>query len=70
MKILYVHQYFLTPEEGGCTRSYYLAKGLVKHGHEVTMLTASNTRKGQQTIEGIDVRYLPVKYDNSFGFVK
>jgi len=70
VKILYVHQYFLTPEEGGCTRSYYLAKGLVEHGHEVTMLTASNTRKGRKTIDGIDVRYLPVKYDNTFGFAK
>lgn len=70
MKILYIHQYFLTPEEGGCTRSYHLAKGLVAHGHEVIMLTASNTRSGRQVIDGIEVRYLPIKYDNSFGFVK
>jgi len=35
MNILYIHQYFKTPDEGGSTRSYYLAKGLVDNGYEV-----------------------------------
>ncbi|MFT5640526.1 MAG: glycosyltransferase involved in cell wall biosynthesis [Cyclobacteriaceae bacterium] len=70
MKILYIHQYFLTPEEGGCTRSYYLAKGLIQHGHEVTMITSSNDQRGNKNVDGIDVRYLPVKYNNAYGFIR
>ncbi len=71
LKILYIHQYFKTPEEGGAIRSYYLAKGLVEEGFEVEMITS---HKGpgyeESTIEGIKVHYLPVPYDNSFKFVK
>ncbi|WP_420317124.1 glycosyltransferase family 4 protein [Ekhidna sp.] len=70
MKILYVHQYFKTPEEGGSIRSYYLAKGLVEAGHEVTMITAHNAPYEVKKIDGIDVHYLPVPYDNSFGFAQ
>ena len=68
MKILYVHQYFKTPEEGGSIRSYYLAKGLVDAGHEVTMITAHNFSYEVKKVDGIEVHYLPVSYDNSFGF--
>lgn len=70
MKILYIHQYFKTPEEGGSIRSYYLAKGLVDAGHQVTMITAHNGQSETNNIDGIEVRYLPVSYDNSFGFLK
>ena len=38
--ILYFHQYFNTPEMGGSTRSYEIAKGLVKLGHKVTIVTS------------------------------
>lgn len=70
-KILYIHQYFKTPEDGGCIRSYHLAKGLIEAGYEVTMITAHSERAYQKkVIEGIEVHYLPVAYDNSFGFVK
>lgn len=68
MKILYIHQYFKTPEEGGSIRSYYLAKGLVDAGHEVTMITAHSADQSIRNIDGIQVHYLPVPYDNSFGF--
>ena len=70
MKILYIHQYFKTPEEGGSIRSYYLAKGLVDAGHEVTMLTAHNNFRGVKAIDGIKVHYLPVQYDNKLGFIQ
>ncbi|MEO9483066.1 MAG: glycosyltransferase family 4 protein [Ekhidna sp.] len=68
MKILYIHQYFKTPEEGGSIRSYYLAKGLVDAGHDVTMITAHDSAYEVKKIAGIEVHYLPVPYDNSFGF--
>ena len=71
MKVLYIHQYFRTPEEGGAIRSYYLAKGLVEHGIEVDLITAHNKPKAITTnIEGINVHYLPVFYDNEQGFLK
>ena len=70
MKILYVHQYFKTPKEGGSIRSYYLAKGLVDAGHEVIMMTAHKGVKEVKKIDGIRVHYLPVNYDNKFGFLK
>ncbi|MEQ8470211.1 MAG: glycosyltransferase family 4 protein [Marinoscillum sp.] len=70
MKILYVHQYFRTPDEGGCLRSYHLAKGLVEAGHEVTMITAHNEHSGIKNISGIKVQYLKIPYGNHFGFVR
>ncbi len=69
MKILYIHQYFKTPEEGGSIRSYYLAKGLVDNGYEVEMVTSYNGRDYKiEKVAGITVHYLPVFYDNSLGF--
>ena len=68
MKILYLHQYFRTPEEGGAIRSYYLAKGLVEHGIEVELITSHNENSVvTKNIEGIKVHYLPVFYDNNHG---
>lgn len=70
MKILYIHQYFRTPEQGGAIRSYYLAKGMVDYGISVEMITSYNDRKPcTEKIDGITVHYLPVHYDNSFGFL-
>jgi len=69
MKIIYIHQYFKTYAEGGSSRSYYLAKALVQAGHEVEMITAHNAKKYRKAeIDGITVHYLPVFYDNKFGF--
>lgn len=69
MKVLYIHQYFKTPSEGGGLRSYYLAKELVKNGHQVVMITAHNhSRRVNRIIEGIEVTYLPVKYANHMSF--
>jgi glycosyltransferase involved in cell wall biosynthesis len=71
MRIIYIHQYFLTPEEGGATRSYYLAKGMVDAGIEVEMITSHNkSYYDLKIIAGIKVHYLPVIYDQRFGFIK
>ena len=71
MKILYIHQYFKTPREGGSIRSYYLASGLVENGYEVEMITAHNesTYKTEK-VKGITVHYLPVRYDNHMRFYR
>ena len=39
MKLLYIHQYFNTPEMPGSTRSYEFAKRLVDRGDTVYMIT-------------------------------
>ena len=41
MKVIYLHQYFATPESNAGTRSYEMAKRLVKSGHHVTFVTSS-----------------------------
>lgn len=71
MRVIYIHQYFRTPNEGGAVRSYHLAKGMVEAGIEVEMITSGN-QKGydQRWINGIKVHYLPIAYDQKFGFFK
>jgi glycosyltransferase involved in cell wall biosynthesis len=70
-RILYIHQYFKTPQEGGAIRSYYLSKGLVENGFEVEMITSHNDSTYTiKDVDGVKVHYLPVKYHNDMGFIK
>lgn len=71
MNILYIHQYFLTPQEPGGTRSYWIAKELIKNRHQVTMLTSSTKYPDpitEVTIEGIKVIYLREEYHQNMNF--
>lgn len=69
MKVVILHQHFNTPEKGGPLRSYFLAKALTKAGVSVTVVTAHNATGVLTKIsDGIEVHYLPVKYENKFGF--
>lgn len=75
MKIIYIHQYFNTPEMSGGTRSYEMARRLVANGHEVHMITSLRSETDHSgwfsTIEaGINVHWLPVWYDNEMSFWK
>lgn len=71
MNILYFHQFFNTPDEGGSVRSYYLARYLVQKGHQVTIITSdTDGRRRSETIDGIQVEYLPVQFDNAYRFWK
>ncbi len=64
-----LHQHFKTPQSGGAIRSYYLAKALVDKDHRVVMITSSSSRNARkEMLEGIEVHYLPVNYDNRFRF--
>lgn len=68
MKVLYIHQYFFTPNEAGGTRSYWLAKELVNNGHQVTMLTSSfkfQNNIHNTNIDGIDVIYIKENYSQN-----
>lgn len=68
MRILYVHQYFRTPAQGGAIRSWHLARGMVAAGHEVIMITAHAAAPRRETVEGIDLRYVQVPYSNEMSY--
>lgn len=73
MKIIYLHQYFKTPEMSGGTRSYEMAKRLVSWGHKVEIITSYTERtvnKGwfTQLIDGISVHWYPNEYNNKMSF--
>jgi glycosyltransferase involved in cell wall biosynthesis len=52
MRILYLHQFFVTRAGVGGTRSYEFARRFVERGHAVRMVTAGDETK---TVEGIEV---------------
>lgn len=73
MTILYLHQYFKTPKDSGGTRSYEMARRFVKAGHRVVMITSDTDAKDngdwyQSDIEGIEVHWLPVPYNNKMSY--
>ena len=75
MKIIYLHQYFNTPDMAGGTRSYEMARILTSKGHEIHMITSFRepikTRTPFTTVEeGINVHWIPVAYDNKMGFYR
>lgn len=64
MHILLIHQIFVTPEEGGGTRHYEIAKFLVAMGHKVTViasnvdyLTGTKKVKKGENKEGLEIVY-------------
>ena len=82
MKVLYFHQHFSTPKGTTGTRSYAMARHLIKRGHQVTMVCGSSRvcRTGLQgdpvqglrrgTVEGIEVVEICVPYSNHDGLFK
>lgn len=74
MKIIYLDQYFNTPEMPGGTRSYEMARRLVGLGHEVHMITTWREPEGRKkrcfltTEAGIKVHWYPIPYSNKMGF--
>lgn len=79
MRILYIHQYFAVPESNAGTRSYEMARRLVKAGHEVTMVTSSaflpegwvsGNGWHRKTVAGIKLEALHLPYSNETPFLK
>ena len=75
MQILYLHQYFNTPQMSGGTRSYEMARRLVSAGHEVHMITSDrdHSAKGDWRVTheaGIVVHWLSVPYSNRMPYRK
>lgn len=79
MKILYLHQYFATPDSNGGTRSYEMAKRLISRGHKVELVTSSaflpkehNLSNGWNKLEidGISLHVYQQSYSNKVSFTK
>ena len=76
MKVIYLHQYFNTPEMSGGTRSYEMAKRMVAAGHEVHMVTSYREKEkhnsGWFTTDesGIKVHWYPVPYSNHMSYAQ
>jgi glycosyltransferase involved in cell wall biosynthesis len=79
MHILYLHQYFTTPQTGGGTRSYSFAKHLTDKGHKITMVTSNayikdlnifeNNRLIEKvSYENIDVVAINVPYSQKMSY--
>jgi glycosyltransferase involved in cell wall biosynthesis len=76
VKIIYLHQYFLTPAMPGGHRSFEMARRLVRDGHDVHMITsaqqgvASGERWRESVEDGIRVYWANVPYSNTMGFAR
>ena len=74
MKILYLHQYFVTPKSPGGTRSYEFAKRWAKEGHDIVILSGKTvdpiTHSNQvQEIDGIKLRAIGRKYNSRMSYI-
>lgn len=75
MKILYIHQYFKTPNQPGGTRSYWIAKKLIEEGHEVTMLSSITEKElrlldSESQLAGLEVVYFKVPYNQKMSVLR
>lgn len=78
MKVVYFDPKFLTPRHSAPTRAYSLARRLVERGHDVTMVARDlrwlevtpDARRarlvGRERVDGIDVMWMRIPYDQSF----
>lgn len=78
MKIIYLHQYFATRNSITSTRSYEIAKKLVKRGHEVCVITTDTFLINEVPykeengikffiVDGIEIRAKKNEYSNYMG---
>jgi len=80
VRILYLHQYFTTPEFSGGVRSYQFARRLVAAGHQVDLITSpafypvEKKRKRSLitkcVVDGITVHVIHVNYGNEMSFFR
>lgn len=76
LKVIYLHQYFNTPDMSGGTRSYEMARRMVAAGHEVHMVTSTrdpNHRHAGWFVSeeaGIQIHWYPVPYSNDMSYAQ
>lgn len=82
MHVIYFHQHFSTPKGRGSIRSYEMAQGLLRHGHNVTIVCGSRNGgvtglssdfingKREGIVDGINIIEFNLAYSNSDGLAK
>lgn len=82
MNILYFHQHFSTPKGSTGIRSYEMAKRLIHHGHNVTIVCGTygggetgldsvfTAGRREGIVDGIRIIEFDLAYSNSDGFLK
>lgn len=73
LRILYLHQYFNTLQDSGSTRSYEMARRLVRAGHEVHIVTTARSadKKDGWVLsqeDGIHVHSVSIPYSNAMSY--
>ncbi|PMC74771.1 glycosyltransferase family 4 protein [Brachybacterium sp. UMB0905] len=68
MRITYIHQHFVLPDEPGGSRPWEFSRRLARNGHRVTMI-CGGPEGLRTTREGVEIIRLPIPYSNSMGFV-
>jgi glycosyltransferase involved in cell wall biosynthesis len=65
-RILYLHQYYHTPAEGGGVRSYHIAQALAAQGHNVHVITTWGGSVKRVMQQGnLRITHLPIPYSNN-----
>lgn len=76
MKIVYLHQYFASPDMPNGTRSYEMARRFAAAGHDVHVIASRRhesklfPRWSIQSLAGMTVHWIPVRYETRMGFVR
>jgi len=76
MRIVYLHQYFVTPDMAGGARSFEMARRLVAAGHEVHMVTSDQQASTgssawrESSEAGIHVHWAAVPYDSVMTYAR
>jgi len=65
LRILYLHQYFITPGGTGGARSYYLSKVLAERGHDVEVVTSDTSGQAKSRLRREKVGDVTVTYINN-----
>lgn len=76
MHVLYLHQYFVPPDGTGGTRSYEIARRIVKAGHKVTLVTSSAyfpsnyrfEKNADLELDGIHLKVIDIPYSNRLSY--
>jgi glycosyltransferase involved in cell wall biosynthesis len=74
VKIVYLHQYFVTPDMPGITRSYEFGRRLAERGHEVHMVAGDGQADAgapawkEEEVAGMQVHWAAVPYRQEMSF--
>lgn len=69
MKILYLHQYFMTNRNAGGTRSFEIIKYLGEKGHTVELITGLST-DDKHPIKNMTIHSTDTEYSNSMSYTR